>query len=226
MNVTDLRILKMFLLRRNFKYKIGSLTAADGSCLLHALIQNMRFFAQLGLWTKEIPNVQELRKQIIQFMLSRRNHYVGCRDSHGNEVHGPLDEDSFNRLIADQSRESAYCDEEGFFVEAACLYLNIELEVVVTSIDTPVLQNGLGGPIQKINAGDGKLVFCAGLIRDDLRKTGHYQFIIKDTDNAQPGNNNLDLDSSRGKLNNNQLNISAFHVSQPLCFQFSLLPLQ
>lgn len=200
MNVTDLRILKTFLLRRNFKYKIGSLTAADGSCMLNALIQNMRFFARLGLWTKEIPTVHELRRQIIQFMLSRKNHYVGYRDSQGNEVPGPLDEGSFDRLIADQSRESAYCDEEGFFVEAACLHLDIEFEVVVTSIDSPVLQNGLGGPIQKINAGGERLVFCAGLIRDDLRKTGHYQFIIKDSDEAQHEDNNLDLDSSRGKL--------------------------
>ena len=199
MNVTDLRILKTFLLRRKFKYKIGSLTAADGSCLLNVLLQNMRFFSRLGLWTGEIPTAQELRRQIIQFMLSRKNHYIGYKDSHGNEVQGPLDEDSFERLIADQSRDNAYCDEEGFFIEAACIYLNIEFEVIVTSIDSPVLQNGLGGPIQKINAGDGRLVFCAGLIRDDLRKTGHYQFIIKDSDEAQQEDNNLDSDPSRGE---------------------------
>ena len=199
MNVTDLRILKTFLLRRKFKYKIGSLTAADGSCLLNVLIQNMRFFSRLGLWTGEIPTVQELRRQIIQFMLSRKNHYIGYKDSHGNEVQGPLDEDSFERLIADQSRDNAYFDEEGFFIEAACIYLNIEFEVIVTSIDSPVLQNGLGGPIQKINAGDGRLVFCAGLIRDDLRRTGHYQFIIKDSDEAQQEDNNLDSDPSRGE---------------------------
>ena len=72
-------------------------------------------------------------------------------------------------------------------------------EVVVTSIDSPVLQNGLGGPIQKINAGDGRLVFCAGLIRDDLRKTGHYQFIIKDSDEVQQEHNNSDSDPSRGE---------------------------
>ena len=199
MNVTDLRILKTFLLRRKFKYKIGSVTAADGSCLLNVLLQNMRFFSRLGLWTREIPTVQELRRQIIQFMLSRKNHYIGYKDSHGNEVQGPLDEDSFERLIADQSRDNAYCDEEGFFIEAACIYLNIEFEVIVTSIDSPVLQNGLGGPIQKINAGDGRLVFCAGLIRDDLRRTGHYQFIIKDSDEAQQEDNNLDSDPSRGE---------------------------
>ena len=223
-SVTDLRVLQAFLLRRKLKYRVGSKTKADGSCMLHSLIQNMFFFSRLGLWSKEIPaSVHDLRRRVIEFMLSRKRHYIGYKDTDGNEVHGPLNEESFARLIADQSKENSYCDEEGFFVEAACLLLDVEFEIVVTSIDTPVLHSGLGGPVQRINSGEGRLVFCAGLIRDDQRKTGHYQFIIKDDRETREEENSLDPDSSRGESYNISIKYQSFIFQ--LLFQYSRQPL-
>ena len=63
-------------------------------------------------------------------------------------------------------------------MSAACQYLDVELIIVITSIDSPIIPDGTGGPIQRINSGQ-RLKFCAGLIRDEVRRTGHYQFIYE-----------------------------------------------
>lgn len=181
-SLMDLRVLFTFLLQRKLKYRVGTeRTRGDGSCFLHMLIQNMKHFCEIGLWTKSIPSsVHELRRDIIQFMEDHKKEYLGYYNDLGQFVNGSHDEKTFRILIEDQAQKNSFTDEEGFFVQAACRYLEIELVIVLTSIQSAVIPSGLGGPVQRINAGDDKLKFCAGLIRNEQMRTGHYQWIYED----------------------------------------------
>ena len=168
-SVTDLNILFSFLHQRKLKYRVGpERTRADGSCFCHMILQNMKHFANMGLWKKKIPkSVHELRRDIIDYMTSHKQEYL---------VNGTHDEVSFQRLIKDQSQMHSYTDEEGFFIQAAARFLDVEIQIV----QTPVIDSGTGGPIQRINAGSNKIQFCTGLIRNEQVRTGHYQWIIAD----------------------------------------------
>ena len=171
-SVTDISKLHRFLLMKKLKFKIGlGRTRGDGDCFLHGMRQNLLHFAKLGLWQGEIPaNADILRKEGIKQLKKDRNKLVN---------NGPLTEEQFQSLIASQSKKHSFTDEEGYFVRAVCEHLNVELQIVVTSIDSEVIPSGLGGPLQRINVGDGdKFKFALGLIRDEERRTGHYQFIV------------------------------------------------
>ena len=71
---------------------------------------------------------------------------------------------------------------QGVFVSAACKMLNIELVIVVTNISTPIIPSGLGGPVQRINAGNDRLIFATGLIRN-RSGSGHYQYLLEGAEN-------------------------------------------
>ena len=187
-NLTDLDTLLAFLVKRNFKFKIGLASRADGNCLLHCFLQNIEFYRSRGLWRGYIPSsVNDLRAKVIEFMKSRKHLYVGHTNENGQYIDGSHTETTFDALIRDQQKLNSYCDEEGFFVAALCQYLDVTLQVVITSIDTPVIPDGTGGPIQKINYGEDRIKFCAGLLRDEERRTGHYQFIFEDDDAGGEG---------------------------------------
>ena len=183
-SITDLKVLHNFLLYKKLKYRIGrQRTRADGNCFLDMLLQNMRHLSAAGKWNKNIPaSVHEVRSLFIDYMKANRQEFVGYKDSDGRFVGGALDADMFENLIENQSQKNAYTDEEGFFVLAACKCLNIELVIVVTSIDSPIIQSGMGGPVQRINSGSNRPVFCSGLIRNEEVRTGHYQFIHEHED--------------------------------------------
>ena len=175
-SVTDISKLHRFLLMKKLKFKIGlARTRGDGDCFLHGMRQNILHFAKLGLWNGEIPtNADTLRKEGIKQLKKDRNKLVN--DGNNN---GPLTEEQYERLIISQSKKHSFTDEEGYFVRAVCEHLNVELQIVVTSNNSNVIPSGLGGPLQRINVDDGnKFKFALGLIRDEERRTGHYQFIV------------------------------------------------
>merc|ERR1712079_306409 len=88
-------------------------------------------------------------------------------------------------LIEDQSRASAHADEDGYFVSSACKYLDVELVVVIDSITSPILRSGMGGPVQKINSSPERIKFSVGLLRDEGRRDGHYQFIYENIEGSE-----------------------------------------
>ena len=86
---------------------------------------------------------------------------------------------SFNYKLFMVSRKPLF---QGVFVSAACKMLNIELVIVVTNISTPIIPSGLGGPVQRINAGNDRLIFATGLIRN-RSGSGHYQYLLEGAEN-------------------------------------------
>ena len=120
-----------------------------------------------------------LRAKVIEFMKSRKHLYIGYISGNGQYINGSHTETSFADLIKDQEKPNSYCDEEGFFVAALAEYLDVTLQIVVTSVETPVIPDGTGGPIQKINYREDRLKFCAALLQEEDRRTGHYQFIFE-----------------------------------------------
>ena len=170
-SLMDLRPLQTFLIERNLKFEIGEeATVGNGDCFLNGTIQNLNYFAARGLWNKEIPSSsKELRLEVINYMKSNKMDYIRS---------GSHDEKNFEKLIESQRQNYAYTDEEGYFVRATAEFLDVEIVIVIPSIQTPVLDSGCGGPLQRINVGNGdKLRLCFGLLRDETRRTGHYQFI-------------------------------------------------
>ena len=219
-SVTDLNILFSFLHQRKFKYRVGpERTRADGSCFCHMILQNMKHFAKMGVWKKKIPkSVHELRRDIIKYMTSNKQEYL---------INGTHDEVSFQRLIKDQSQMNSYTDEEGFFIQAAARFLDVEIQIVVTSIQTPVIESGTGGPIQRINAGGNKIQFCAGLIRNEQVRTGHYQWIIADERGESapfimPAENTILFETVGGVLhqiiNDSYNHLKSFRLFVPTCY--------
>ena len=178
-NLMDIEILRSFLQRKKLKFKIGPATIGDGNCLIDCLFENIKHFKSQGLWTREVPSSFDVfRANVVEFMKAQKHLYLGYTNEDGIYNDGTHTEATFKALIDDQSKPYSYCDEEGFFVSAACQYLDVELIIVITSIDSPIIPDGTGGPIQRINSGQ-RLKFCAGLIRDEVRRTGHYQFIYE-----------------------------------------------
>ena len=173
-SLLDLRPLANFIVDRELQFQIGKEpTKADGNCFLNAILQNLKYLESLGLWKnrKTPSSVLELRKEVILFMKQNKRDYIEA---------GSHDEESFDRLLSIQQRNYEYTDEEGYFVEATAKYLNVELVILIPSLsNSPILPSGCGGPVQRINAGEDRLRCCLGLLRDEARRTGHYQFIIQ-----------------------------------------------
>ena len=100
----------------------------------------------------------------------------------------PYTDAQFDELIADQRKPRAWTDNNGTFVEASCLCLNIQLNILIPSIPGPVMPSGLGGPLMIVNKSvseDSKPVFFMGLLKDNSMYNGHYQFLKKRTPSLQ-----------------------------------------
>ena len=184
MSITDLSLLRGFLARKNLGLVIGDATPKDGSCLLWSVKQNMTHLSSLGLWSRVIPdNVEDLRSDVIQFMIEKKDYWTRPRFNHETGVMqtAPLDDKTFDELIEDQSRERAWCDNQGIFVEAICLFLNIQLDIVCPNIDGEISETGIFGPYLSINKAEGspRTVFYVGLLKDRDFHGGHYQFLKK-----------------------------------------------
>lgn len=145
----------------------------------------MLYYHERGEWQRPVPeSVHHMRRDVIQYMIDNRDKYVTPQIVDGRYEDPPLDIESFNRLIADQSRDNAWTDNDGFFVAAACQMYNVELTVIVTCVNTDILTSGLGGPLQIINKSDddNRLKFSVGLIKNNLDSGGHFQFIFPHPD--------------------------------------------
>ena len=93
----------------------------------------------------------------------------------------PLEDDSFKALIVDQARERAWTDNMGIFVEALCLFLNIQLDIICPNVEGPILPSGLSGPYLIVNKSGStpRVTFYVGLLKDQQMYNGHYQFLRK-----------------------------------------------
>ena len=194
--LTNLNVLADFLRERNLDLEVGEDTDANGSCFLISCRQSMVHLSKLGRWTREIPEVEVLRQQIIQFMNS--NKALWTRPKFNQQLNiwedAPYEEDQFRELLKDQSRERAWADQDGVFVQATCLYLNVQLDIILPYTPGPILPSGLGGPYQIVNkktdqdSDSNKQIFYVGLLKDRDDYDGHYQFLrLKTTNTAGPG---------------------------------------
>ena len=132
------------------------------------------FFKDKGVWTKNIPGVDELRTLVVGYMVQNKERYIGNpNDQQGAHL---LTQERFTKLIQEQSKADTDTDDDGFFVEACCNYLNIQLDVVLSDTHSFVRD-----PLLTINRGsenDEKIVFTVGYIRNSQSGNGHYQFIF------------------------------------------------
>ena len=192
-SVVDIRILIEFLRVRGtgLHLVVGPRTAADGSCFLHAMRQSMIHLKKKGKWSGPIPeDVEDLRAQVVQFMSTHRA--LWTRPSFNQETglyqDAPLTDDIFNNLLKQQAEPRTWTDTDGYFVQGTCMYLHVELHVILPSIPGEIMESGLGGPYQIINKSDHapeeQSVFFVGLIQDQ-RNNGHYQFLFK-AENQEP----------------------------------------
>ena len=192
MSITNLNILRAFLLSRNLNLVVGEETPGDGSCFLHAVIQNMKYLKSVGLWNKPIPTSEELRSDVINYMKENRAYWTRPRfnEETGVMQDAPMEEHSFKALIVDQSRERAWTDNLGIFVEAVCLFLDIQLDIVCPNVEGPILPSGLAGPYLIVNKSGStpRITFYVGLLKDEQMYNGHYQFLRKKTaeDSSSP----------------------------------------
>ena len=163
--------------RLNLLLQIGEITKGDGSCFVRSLHQNMMHYKELGLWTTSIPaDCEALRAVIVDFMERNRSNWT--RSKYNEELkrfQDPAYTDAqFDALLNEQRTPRAWTDDNGVMVEAACLYLNIQLNILIPSIPGPILPSGLGGPYQIINkatSAEPRLNFYVGLLNQ------HYQFL-------------------------------------------------
>ena len=184
-SITDLRILDAFIKKHGLDYIIGPKTKADGSCYLWSLKQNMEFYRRKGIWNKSVQeDVEMLRLEIVGDMVKNKKFWTEPRFNSdiGRFSDPPLTEESFQQLIEDQEKERAYTDNQGLFVLASCLYLDIELHVLNTGVGGPIDEGGIRGPLQIINKAaenEDRVVFHVGLLKDSQHLSGHFQFIFK-----------------------------------------------
>ena len=81
----------------------------------------------------EVPeNVDVLRSKTILYMVANKKDYYGSLDC-------PMDEEGFNNLIHSQSKLDAWTDDDGFMVLSVCRYLNVQLKIIVTNIQSNIL---------------------------------------------------------------------------------------
>ena len=184
-SITDLKLLDDFIKKHGLDYVIGQTTKADGSCYLWALKQNMEFFQRKGTWRKNIPeDVEMLRLEIVGDMVKNKKFWTEPRFNPDINRYSdpPLTDEMFQNLIEDQEKERAYTDNQGLFVLASCLYLDIELHVLNCGISGSIDKGGIRGPLQIINKAkenEHRVVFHVGLLKDRQHLSGHYQFIFK-----------------------------------------------
>ena len=97
------------------------------------MLQNIKYFEEKGLWLTDVPdNVDVLREKTIEFMIAHKNDFCGSVDC-------PMDEEGFKKLIDSQSKLDAWTDEEGFMVLSVCRFLNVQLKIVITNIQSDIL---------------------------------------------------------------------------------------
>ena len=171
-------ILKDFLsCNKNLQLEEGTHTPGDGNCFLWACIQNMVELQRRGQWSRPIPAVNELRAQVIQFMIENRKYWT--RPRFNTEIErmqdAPLEDDSFQELLLDQQRQNAWTDNMGVFVEALSLFLDVQIDIIKPDVEGPILPSGLGGPYLSVNKSEvqQKTIFYFGLYNQ------HYQFLKK-----------------------------------------------
>ena len=185
-SITDLRPLSDFIVSNGLNLAVGSRTEADGSCFLHACVQSMKHLKDRNRWSSEIPEVEELRCMVIEFM--RQNEALWTRPQYNRELNilqdPPYEEDTFRALVRDQSRPRAWTDRDGVFVLATMKMLDVQLEIILPHTPGPILESGLAGPYQIVNHGPEKTVFYMGLLQDD-RENGHYQHLYKPAEVSQ-----------------------------------------
>ena len=179
--VTDLSILQRAINQRNLAYKIGDFTPANGDCFLNGLKQNFDYFRALKLTDKNPQSIDEMRRKTIGFMMQNKSFFVGQENSEGIFQPGPLNEETFCLLIENQKRPGSYTDQDGWFVLSCCQMYDIELRILQTNVDSPIVASGMCGPLVTINRAedDSRLVCHLGLIKDEANPdgVGHYQFI-------------------------------------------------
>ena len=183
-SITDLRVLVDFLRARSLSLEVGPRTPADGSCFLHSIRQGISELVLKGQWPHEVPEVEDLRKLVINYMRENRAFWTRPRFNAELRVFqdAPYEDQDFNELLTDQSREKAWTDLNGTFVQATCKFLKIQLDIVLPGVPGPVLPSGLGGPYQMINknqVGEEKPIFYVGLLQDSQGYNGHYQYLRK-----------------------------------------------
>ena len=151
------------------------------SNIFSGVIQNMNHFKQLNQWPHDIPNVNVLRSRAIDYMKANRDKFVSGQIINGRYEDPPMTVQMFENLIRTQSRENEWTDEDGWMVLSVAEMLDVEILIVVTDVDSDILESGLGGPVQIINRdyNGNRLRFSLGLSRVN-NSGGHYQHIYYD----------------------------------------------
>ena len=182
MSLTNLEPLRACLTRLNLALTVGPATKANGSCFICACKQNMDRLAAEGAWLQNIPDEEEFRQMVIAFM--QRNREMWTRATYNeclNVYQNPKYDDSqFDELLSDQAKSNAWTDMNGTFVEAVSKLFNVEIHIILPSVNGPVLPSGEGGPYIILNRslpGESKLIFYMGLLQDSSQYNGHYQYI-------------------------------------------------
>ena len=103
----------------------------------------MQYWRDRGGWNIAIPSVDDLRQKTISYMIDNQHSYTEAHFDGERMVNAPMTKETFEELIQDQGKKGSYTDEDGWFIQANCKMLNIEL-TIVTNIDSEVLPSGLG----------------------------------------------------------------------------------
>ena len=169
MSLTNLGPLRECLKRLNLMLEVGSATRADGSCFIWACKQNIARLVQEGAWKENIPEEEEFRQMVISFMKRNRRNWTRVTYNEALNVNqDPEYEDSqFDELLADQSRPKSWTDLNGTFVEATAALFNVEIHIILPTVEGPVLPSGEGGPYVVLNRSEEcKPIFYMGLLQD------------------------------------------------------------
>ena len=102
--------------RHNLPVGLTSFTPGDGSCFIHALI-DQAVKAEIDSFPK---TVRDMRAAIVQLMLT-----VGFRKEHGHLIEGSWDD-----FCASLATPNAFLDESGRFVKAASQYVGRPFVIV------------------------------------------------------------------------------------------------
>ena len=94
------------------------------------------FLRGLNSWDRNVPDsVDDLRSKIIKYMEEHRRFWTDrSYDARLQRfVNPPLSESLFLEILDSQRNNYSWTDNYGIFVQAACMYLDIELHIVVTN---------------------------------------------------------------------------------------------
>ena len=183
-SITNLNPLRARIEELDLPLEVGPVTRKDGSCFVGSMKQNMEQLRSEGLWNDVIPDdVEDIRAKIVQFMEENRGIWTRKRYNEVLKVwqHPPYTDEQFDALLEDQRRPRAWTDNNGTMVEACCICFNVQLNILIPTIEGPILPSGLGGPLQIINksVSSTRPVFFVGLLKDSRGVDGHYQFLRK-----------------------------------------------